>query len=444
MINVSYKYSICTIFAKNYLPQVRVLTESYLAHHPNSCVFALLCDRLDGYFDARGERFVTVSLEEVNVPRFTELHLKYSIIELLTAVKPFFLKYLLDGYNICKLCYFDPDILFLRPINEIWELLETSSIVLTPHMVQPQQVERLPNEQTMLISGAYNLGFIGLRRCEETKRMLAWWGDKLLDKGFSDPQSGLFVDQRWVDLVPGMFDGVCIHRDPGCNIAYWNISERPITYQRDCYFVGEHPVLFFHFSGYSHKHPNCITSHVPEEKLGLTMSDLGVAAKLFDRYYNLLIRHGARESENWPYAFDYLPDGTYIPPIARRLWREALENKQLSCKSTIERCVEYLLEPVDHLQPTINRLAEYVYRNRPDIQRVFPHLRHQHRWAFVRWYVETGVREHGIPAALCADMREALHAKSTPVERFVWKVRRHLRAFTQSLLQSRIVRHIVK
>lgn len=245
MIDASANYSICTIFAKNYLPQVRVLTESYLVHHPSSCVFALLCDRLDGYFDTRGERFVTVSLEEVNVPRFTELHLKYSIIELLTAVKPFFLKYLFDRYKLYKLCYFDPDILFLRSINEIWELLETSSIVLTPHMVQPQQVERLPNEQTMLISGAYNLGFIGLRRCEETKRMLAWWGDKLLDKGFSDPQSGLFVDQRWVDLVPGMFDGVYIHRDPGCNIAYWNINERPITHQRDCYFVGERLCCFF-------------------------------------------------------------------------------------------------------------------------------------------------------------------------------------------------------
>ncbi|MCS7060863.1 MAG: hypothetical protein RMN25_06810, partial [Anaerolineae bacterium] len=79
--------AICTIFAKNYLPQVRILTESFLAHHPEGQVFGLLCDRLEGCYEPAREPFVTVLVEDVGIPRFTELSLKYSIVELLTAVK---------------------------------------------------------------------------------------------------------------------------------------------------------------------------------------------------------------------------------------------------------------------------------------------------------------------------------------------------------------------
>ncbi|MFN4295010.1 MAG: hypothetical protein ACK4JD_12865, partial [Thermoflexales bacterium] len=183
---------------------------------------------------------------------------------------------------------------------------------------------------------------------------------------------------------------------------------------------------------------------VPQEKLGLTMADLGAGADLFAHYQALLIRHGAGETQNWPYAFDCLPDGTYIPPIARRLWREALEAKQLSCDSSVGHYVEYLLEPVDRLRPTINRLAYYVYRSRPDVQHAFPDALQQHRRAFVRWYVETGVHEHRIPTAFYADMCKALQAESTRVERFTWKVRHRLRALARSLLQSKVIHHIVK
>ena len=38
-----------------------------------------------------------------------------------------------------------------------------------------------------------------------------------------DPERGFFVDQRWMDLVPGLAEDFHLLRDPGFNVAYWNL-----------------------------------------------------------------------------------------------------------------------------------------------------------------------------------------------------------------------------
>jgi glycosyltransferase involved in cell wall biosynthesis len=400
--------AICTIFAKNYLPQARILAESYLAQHPAERVFGLLCDRLEGRYDPQREQFETILVEDLHVPRFTELTIKYSIVELLTAVKPFFLQYLFEKYDLAKLCYFDPDILFLSSIESIWQKLDTFNVVLTPHMVEPQRLERTPSERTMLSAGAYNLGFIGLRRSAETDRLLDWWGKKLLDHGYSDPSRNLFVDQRWVDLVPGMFDGVWIHRDPGCNVAYWNLSERPIIQRGDKFYVKDSPLKFFHFSGYSHRSPDRISRHVPPELDKLSLEDLGDGARLFEIYHALLLKHGAIETERWPFAFDHLPTGQKIPSVARNLWRQAFENGELSASASLDDCIAFATQAADSHQPPINRLAEWIYLNRLDVRQAFPDIRHRHRVPFITWYLNTGVKEHCIPDVLIGRMRDEL------------------------------------
>ena len=38
----------------------------------------------------------------------------------------------------------------------------------------------------------------------------------------------MFTDQRWVDFVPSLFDHLIL-KDPGCNVAYWNLHGRELT-----------------------------------------------------------------------------------------------------------------------------------------------------------------------------------------------------------------------
>ena len=124
----------------------------------------LLVDRPEGYFDPAAERFTTVLVEDIGIPNFGAMMFRYTLLELSTAVKPFFLTYLFETYDYDALCYFDPDIYFYRPVDVIWEKLQSHGIVLTPHLTGPLDEQHNPDELLILRSGTYNLGFIGLSR----------------------------------------------------------------------------------------------------------------------------------------------------------------------------------------------------------------------------------------------------------------------------------------
>src|SRR6185295_17596714 len=130
--------------------------------------------------------------------------------------------------------------------------LEQAQIVLTPHLTGRLDDGRNPSELAILQSGSYNLGFIALNRSEETRRFVEWWQSKLLRDCVVDIPRGLFTDQKWIDLVPGMYGGVAVERDPGWNVAYWNLNHRTVTRAADGSFhVDGRPLLFFHFSGFA-------------------------------------------------------------------------------------------------------------------------------------------------------------------------------------------------
>jgi len=413
-------YGICTIFAKNYLASVRVLAESFLRHHPDGRVYGLLCDRLDGYFDPLGEQFTAVYLEDLGIPELSEMIYRYDVTELSTAVKARLLQLLLHKYNLKKLCYIDPDVLVLASLREVFSLLDFNEIVLTPHLVEPQTRTWIPSEKHLLLVGAYNLGFIGLRKSDVTDRFLSWWHEKLVKYCYSDPYGGLFVDQRWIDLVPSLFEGVHILRDPGYNVAYWNLPERPVARAGQSYECNGRPVIFFHFSGYSPRDPQRISRHQTGHDDLWRVSDLGDGAELFETYRQLLLKHGFETCSRWPYAFSCFSNGVPVPQVARRLWEEAKDaGVDLSDpldSDNPEGFYRWLLQPTDTGQPLINRLAEQVYRLRPDVQRVFPDLRGAHRRDFVRWFVTTAVKEHAIPEVFAQEMRESL-LKERPATR---------------------------
>src|SRR5271166_28339 len=223
------EFAACTIIAKNYLPMARALAESWYAAHPDCPFFVLLLDSPNGFFHADREQFHTVTVPELEIPNLRGFLFKYTILEASTAVKPYLLDYLFRRYSIQKLLYLDPDILIFRPLEPLRQRLETANVLLTPHLLSP-----LPNDgrgQTdhdILQAGTYNLGFLGIRNSPESKHLLRWWSDKLYHYCVVSFQDNLFVDQRWMDMVPGLFAGVEILRDRGFNVAYWNLHERTI------------------------------------------------------------------------------------------------------------------------------------------------------------------------------------------------------------------------
>ena len=204
-------------------------------------------------------------MAQLALPDGDDFLFQYNVLELNTAVKPWALQHLLErGHE--QVFYIDPDIQIHQPLREVQELLsQGADIVLTPHLLTPMTDEGHPSELDIRRAGTYNLGFCAVRDTPNTRRYLSWWQGKLRRNCVVDHDRGVFVDQSWVDLAPGLFDNVAILRHPGYNAAYWNLAQReahattPI--QPAPGVVNGQPLVFFHFSGLNPLDPHKLSKH---------------------------------------------------------------------------------------------------------------------------------------------------------------------------------------
>jgi len=310
----------CTIVSLNYLPYARTLCESFLSFHPDHAFYVLLVDRIPEGVDLSHEKFKLVLVEDLGIPNFPSVAFKYGILELNTNVKPTFLKRILDE-GADQVLYFDPDILIYSTLDPVYAVLRTSGIGLIPHCTSPNESGRYA-ESLLLIAGVFNLGFIGLSKSEETERFLKWWEHRCLTLGYSERWAGLFVDQKWINLVPCYFDSVHVLKDPGCNVAYWNLHERVIEKRGAAWVVnGSVPLTFFHFSGMSVNGGNTISKHSEQFDLA-SRPDL---APLFADYRERLVRNGIGDAASHRYAFGYFDNGALVTKLQRAIFAANLE-----------------------------------------------------------------------------------------------------------------------
>jgi hypothetical protein len=309
----------CTIISKNYVAYARVLAASFLEHHPGGRFFVLLVDRVDGAFDPSQELFTLIEVEQLaTIPDLPSFLFKYDIVESNTAVKPYYLEYLFSTYDLDHIVFLDPDILIFQPLDAVAEAIEHYSITLIPHLTEPLEDDgKLPNEMTMLRVGCFNLGFLGLKATPTTQRMLTWWQKRLYEHCRIRFDLGLFVDQRWMDLVLPMFKDVFILKHRAYGVADWNLPERTITAGPPPEVNGQ-PLCFYHFSGIEIDNLEQISKH----QTRYTFDEIGEAADLYHRYRALLIEAGHAESSRWPYAFGSLDNGALIEPSARHAYYE--------------------------------------------------------------------------------------------------------------------------
>ena len=310
----------CTIVSPNYLAYARTLAASYLVHHPGHRFFVLLVADLTDASAYAAEVYTAVSLPEIGLQNLRAEAMKYDILELNTNVKPTFMKYLLSRYGLSRLVYLDPDIFCYAPLTPVFDSLEDYDAVLTPHITTPVFDGKSPGEQDLLFNGTYNLGFIAVRDTPESLRLLDWWERRCLDLGFSEGRTGLFVDQKWMNLAPGLFERVKVLRYPGCNMAYWNLHERTLCPGASGYIVhgpdSQVPLCFFHFSGIVPSDPDSLSKHTDR----FTLAQRTDLTRLFADYKARVLMNKDPHLESIPYGFDVLTDGTAVNRLTRRLY----------------------------------------------------------------------------------------------------------------------------
>jgi len=317
--------AIVTLVTRNYAHYAQVLLASCRAAHPEATLFVCYADRppADWREAVLGTR--VVHGDELGIPDWRTFTFQYTPFELSCALKPHLIRHVIDqGYD--EVVYLDGDMVVYGPLTVVFSALEASSLVFTPHLLVPlpDDGER-PHEQAFLVSGTYNAGFLALRRDATTGRFLDWWTSMVAQRCITDLAASLFVDQKWLDLVPGMFGGVHVLRDPGCNAGHWTLSQFRFEPLADMSLtssgiaVGNAPLVLFHFSG--------MTPLAPDDYLTsqsrIRLADIPPLARLVRNYFAALDTAGRVHCESWGCEFDALSDGTPIRPA----WREAVRRR---------------------------------------------------------------------------------------------------------------------
>ncbi|HEV7682571.1 MAG TPA: hypothetical protein VGO68_10650 [Pyrinomonadaceae bacterium] len=317
--------AVCTIIAKNYLAFARTLARSFLNKHPDYKCYVLIVDDFAEYINPTHESFEIIKLSDLEIPNLPQFCFKYDVKELCTAVKAHLLDYLMRQKSLQKLLYLDPDILVTAPLADIYRKLDTFDIVLTPHLDTDYPADGLlPDDSHILRAGQFNLGFIGVNSSENAKSFLNWWKLKLSEHCVVDVPNGYFVDQKFIDFVPVLFENFHIEKQTGYNVAYWNLHSRRVHKQKGAWQCNDGPLYFFHFSGYD---PECdaISSHIPVSLARHRLSRRSDLGSLFAEYKEMLIENGQTEASGWPYTFGYFTTGEQIPDELRKYYRSIPE-----------------------------------------------------------------------------------------------------------------------
>ncbi len=306
----------------NYLPKARVLAKSVKQYCKDAKFSLVFSDMLLDEIQLEKEPFdEIITIQELGIPvkNLDFWIYEHTVVELCTAVKgQALVKFLEEGSE--KVVYLDPDIAVFHDLSDLEQMLEKHDVILTPHVTIPEEKKEdiISNEVCALRYGAYNFGFYAVCNSSNGRKFAYWWRDRLIDFCFDDIPYGIFTDQKWGDLVPCMFKGVCILQDPGYNVATWNISHRIVDKNKDgMYTVNGTYLKFYHFSGFD--------SGAQERMLNIYSKGNKHLYDLREWYIQRMKEEGQDIYGKYPSKYNFYDNGERIQVEERRLLRKRMD-----------------------------------------------------------------------------------------------------------------------
>lgn len=307
-----------TIANLNYIDKVTVLASSVKSQYSNNEFVWIVAEKKTVLSKLRVENVdKLISIEDLQIPEFDHWIFEHTVVEACTAVKADAFIYLLKHTASDQIIYLDPDMQVFSKFEELEKLLDDFEIVVTPHLTSPEKTETgvLFNEMDALKHGVFNLGFLAVRRGQNSETFLTWWQRRLQDYCFDEKDRGIFTDQKWINLAIGFFDFIYILRLPNYNLATWNLSNRDVTFTDEKYYVNNLPLRLVHFSGFD--------SGSHHGMMELFSGSKSSFKKLSENYQKKL--SAAQKPVNQPdWSWDRLNSGEKIRPEWRRHYRDSL------------------------------------------------------------------------------------------------------------------------
>ncbi|MGH9088570.1 MAG: hypothetical protein ACRDYZ_10770 [Acidimicrobiales bacterium] len=310
-----------TIVSRAYLAHARVLARSYSQHHPGERLVALLVDDVDREVDQAQEPFAVLRLTQLGTD-MVEVHRMAMLFgsRLIAAIKPWVFRHMLDEAHD-SVVYIDSDIAVYDKLDPLGEAA-TDGVVLVPHVLSPVPRDgRDPDETRLLGVGQYNAGLFGTG--PDSGGFVSFLQERLRRECRFDVAAMRVNEQRWLDFVPPLFPCRVV-RDPGIDVAYWNLHERPLSRHGDTVFAGGGPLRCFHFSSFDPRMHSIAGRYEVRASPRVRRAADPLLDELCTDYAERLFAAGFDDVHRIPFAFDHLADATPVYDSLRALYARDL------------------------------------------------------------------------------------------------------------------------
>jgi len=328
----------CIITTTSYIESARELIKSIKRFHKDSVIHLLIPDaageRISSSTHSENLRVYSLS-EVIGQGVFLRFAFQYTPFELCCALKPHLIERALENSSSDFLVYLDSDMEVFGELDYLFD--NSADIFLTPHPISTQITRNHHYDyRNIRMAGIFNAGFVGLKRLgPESGLFLDWWSKRLEFDCINGPtnseQEGLFVDQKWLDLVPSIFSNTRIVQSKAVNTGHWTISQGEITFDEDRMLVEGEPLRLFHYSGYYKESgaisPDKVLCRYATRDLHMTHLSVDVYERymrFIENYLNRLneVRDDLDDGLTKIQTIDLLKynDGAEIDPSDRRLF----------------------------------------------------------------------------------------------------------------------------
>jgi hypothetical protein len=401
-----------TVITARYAPYARVLGRSFLEHHPGARFAVLVADDVDGALEL-DDGFETLRPGDVGIDD-AELHRRALAFDgqgLTCSMKAALLRHLLaHGEDVALLL--DADSYVYGDLEELGGLAQRHGTIITPHSTVPH--DDIDVDRMIIRTGAFNAGLLAVGR--GARPFLDWWHARIARRCIPEPGTGVFNEQAWLDLVPGLFDHHVL-RDPGCNASGFAMHYRDVVWRNGMPALPDGPLRHFHFlCGFDPHRPELLTTvpaigaHWPslKERPGL--------ARLARDYAERLLAAGYDEARTAAAPFDRLPDGHETNRLMRCLYRDALIEADATeapeppnpWDAGTAPFLAWLNQPLGGPPPEASRYLLALWAERPDLMAAFPRVPGADSGAYLAWAATKSDADHDhIPAALAPARPEA-------------------------------------
>jgi hypothetical protein len=263
---------LCFISSAGYLPQATLAIESAKRHNPGWPVVLLT--------DAGETKGGLVDV----VVRPADLELPPELSIWGVVGRPRLMCLAVSGLKFNFAVFLDGDTF---TYGDFWKMSKQAedgaSMLVIPHVLSPLPDDgKRPSMADLCFAGNYNSGVVAAT--PRAIDFLRWWDAQTAAHPRCEPHRHVFSEQGWLRFAPDFDHDAKIYRDPGYNVAYWNVCDRKVLCEDGRWTVDGELLKVFHFSGFDPSDSAGMSRHQDRHRLAEGDSRL----EIFREYAALL------------------------------------------------------------------------------------------------------------------------------------------------------------